>query len=42
MDIRVLDDNPIYRGETYRLKFKFTSTYPIGMSPTSHLPVPKS
>lgn len=29
MDIRVLDDNPLYRGETYRLRFKFSSTYPI-------------
>ncbi len=24
MDIRVLDDNPIYRGQTYRLKFVFS------------------
>ena len=30
MDIRVLDDNPLYKGETYRLKFKFSSNYPIG------------
>ncbi|KAL7272703.1 hypothetical protein RUND412_004484 [Rhizina undulata] len=29
MDIRVLDDNPLYRGKTYRLQFKFTSNYPI-------------
>ncbi|KAI9887050.1 MAG: hypothetical protein M1823_001122 [Watsoniomyces obsoletus] len=29
MDIRVLDDNPIYRGATYRLKFKFNANYPI-------------
>ncbi|KAF2146539.1 uncharacterized protein K452DRAFT_294103 [Aplosporella prunicola CBS 121167] len=29
MDIRVVDDNPIYRGETYRLKFKFSNNYPI-------------
>ncbi|KAL4926000.1 ubiquitin-conjugating enzyme E2 [Aspergillus undulatus] len=29
MDIKVLDDNPLYRGETYRLKFTFGSKYPI-------------
>lgn len=29
MDIRVLDDNPLYKGETYRLKFKFSNNYPI-------------
>lgn len=29
LDIRVLDDNPIYKGKTYRLNFKFTSNYPI-------------
>lgn len=34
MDIRVLDDNPIYRGEVYRLKFKFSGNYPIGMLPS--------
>ena len=33
----MLDDNPLYRGETYRLRFKFSSTYPIGTSPTGHL-----
>lgn len=31
MDIRVLDDNPIYRNQTYRLKFVFSGSYPIGM-----------
>lgn len=37
MDIRVMDDNnPIYRGQTYRLKFKFPNSYPIGTP--SHLP----
>ena len=30
LDIRVLDDNPIYKGKTYRLNFKFTNNYPIG------------
>ncbi|KAI9687668.1 MAG: hypothetical protein M1820_010411 [Bogoriella megaspora] len=29
MDIKVVDDNPLYRGEVYRLKFKFSSSYPI-------------
>ncbi len=51
MDIRVLDENPIYKDEAYRLKFKFSSGYPIGESihsssppyppqpPTSNLPL---
>lgn len=30
-DIQVLDQNPLYMGETYRLKFKFPAAYPIGM-----------
>lgn len=31
VDIRVLDENPIYKDQTFRLKFKFTgSNYPIG------------
>lgn len=37
MDIQVMDANPIYQGETYRLKFEFSSNYPIGilcLSPT--------
>lgn len=29
LDIRVLDDNPIYLNQIYRLKFKFGSAYPI-------------
>lgn len=29
IDIRVLDQNPLYMGETYRLKFKFSPSYPI-------------
>lgn len=32
MDIRVLDDNPIYKDETYRLRFTFSKNYPIGLS----------
>lgn len=30
MDIKVLDSNPLYQNETYRLKFTFGSKYPIG------------
>jgi ubiquitin-conjugating enzyme E2 W len=29
-DIRVLDSNPIYDGNIFRLKFVFSDTYPIG------------
>jgi len=29
MDIRVLDSNPLYINETYRLKFTFGKNYPI-------------
>lgn len=29
VDIQVLDANPIYAGETYRLKFTFSQNYPI-------------
>lgn len=31
MDIKVLDNNPLYQNETYRLKFRFGTSYPIGM-----------
>ena len=30
MDITVLDANPLYQNEIYRLKFTFGSKYPIG------------
>lgn len=30
-DIKVLDSNPIYDGQTYRLKFLFPDAYPIGV-----------
>lgn len=30
MDIRVLDSNPLYQDQTFRLKFSFNSKYPIG------------
>jgi ubiquitin-conjugating enzyme E2 W len=29
MDILVLDDNPLYKGKTYRLNFRFSPNYPI-------------
>jgi len=29
MDIQVVDANPLYEGETYRLKFSFSPQYPI-------------
>ncbi|RMZ85039.1 hypothetical protein DV738_g7, partial [Chaetothyriales sp. CBS 135597] len=30
MDIRVLDDNPLYKGQIFRLSFIFNNQYPIG------------
>lgn len=36
MDIKVLDDNPIYKGHTYRLKFTFNNKYPIGIAHLQH------
>ncbi len=39
LDIKVLDNNPLYLNETYRLKFRFSSTYPIGRFPCpAHTP----
>lgn len=38
MDIKVLDDNPLYKDQTYRLKFTFSSKYPIGMWKSGHSP----
>ncbi|ORY19423.1 ubiquitin-conjugating enzyme/RWD-like protein [Clohesyomyces aquaticus] len=29
LDIRVVDANPIYQGEVYRIKFMFSPNYPI-------------
>ncbi|KAL1868045.1 hypothetical protein VTK73DRAFT_3870 [Phialemonium thermophilum] len=29
LDIRVLDSNPLYAGQVFRLKFRFSSSYPI-------------
>ena len=36
LDIKVLDNNPIYNGKEFRLSFKFTTNYPIG-EPQSQL-----
>ena len=38
LDIKVLDANPLYMNETYRLKFKFSPSYPIGMYLSSKSP----
>ncbi|KAG8527018.1 uncharacterized protein KY384_008447 [Bacidia gigantensis] len=29
MDIRVLDSNPLYQNQIYRLRFRFSKSYPI-------------
>ena len=31
MDIQVMDANPIYQDQIYRLKFEFSANYPIGI-----------
>lgn len=47
MDIRILDPNPLYLNKTYRLRFRFSNNYPIGMlpihppSPSNNPPPPK-
>lgn len=38
MDIKVLDNNPIYLNETYRLKFRFSPSYPIGTHVACYVP----
>ena len=45
MDIKVLDQNPLYLDQTYRLKFTFSNKYPIGkigvsMTPWAFIPLP--
>ena len=35
-----MDANPIYQGEAYRLKFEFSSNYPIGIYTPSPFPFP--
>ena len=44
MDISVLDSNPLYKNQTYRLKFKFDSDYPFSASilPPHPLTITKS
>lgn len=38
MDIRILDSNPIYLNKIFRLRFRFSSSYPIGnFSPLASL-----
>jgi ubiquitin-conjugating enzyme E2 W len=32
LDIKVLDDNPLYLNQTFRLMFRFGPQYPIGWS----------
>lgn len=31
LDIRVLDQNPLYKDQVYRLRFRFPKAYPIGV-----------
>lgn len=38
MDIRILDSNPIYLNKVFRLRFRFSSSYPIGNFSSPHLP----
>ncbi|GKT83573.1 ubiquitin-conjugating enzyme [Colletotrichum tofieldiae] len=42
MDIKVLDDNPLYKDQVYRLKFKFSQQYPIEVTfvKTTERPIP--
>lgn len=40
MDIKVLDDNPLYRDQTYRLVFIFSQNYPIEPPEVTFLYVP--
>jgi ubiquitin-conjugating enzyme E2 W len=39
LDIKVLDTNPLYQNQTYRLKFVFSPSYPIGMFHISSCPL---
>ncbi|KAF2118287.1 ubiquitin conjugating enzyme [Lophiotrema nucula] len=40
MDIRVMDDNPLYKDEVYRLKFSFSQSYPIEAPEVTFLRTP--
>jgi ubiquitin-conjugating enzyme E2 W len=41
MDLRVIDDNPIYKGEVYRLRFVFSNNYPIEVCIVYNLHAPR-
>jgi ubiquitin-conjugating enzyme E2 W len=40
VEIRVLDDNPIYKDETYLLRLRFNKEYPIGRPTNVQSPEP--
>lgn len=40
VDIRVLDENPLYKDEVYRLRFKFGDNYPIQAPEVTFLHIP--
>lgn len=40
MDIRVLDANPLYLNQIYRLRFRFSNNYPIGIPSPSDISLP--
>jgi ubiquitin-conjugating enzyme E2 W len=42
MDIRVLDDNPLYQNQVYRLKFTFSQKYPIEPPEVQFISLPAS
>ncbi|CAF9933339.1 MAG: hypothetical protein HETSPECPRED_008614 [Heterodermia speciosa] len=42
MDIQVLDHNPLYLNQIYRLRFRFNNNYPIGTFSSSLEPPPSS
>ncbi|BCR89598.1 ubiquitin-conjugating enzyme E2 [Aspergillus chevalieri] len=42
MDIRVLDDNPLYQNQIYRLKFTFSQKYPIEPPEVQFISLPAS
>ncbi|KAI5307022.1 hypothetical protein KEM56_005604 [Ascosphaera pollenicola] len=42
MDIRVLDENPLYKDQTYRLRFTFSKNYPIEPPEVQFISLPSS
>ncbi|EAS33608.1 ubiquitin conjugating enzyme [Coccidioides immitis RS] len=42
MDIQVLDSNPLYQNDTYRLHFTFTRNYPIEAPEVIFISLPQS